>query len=107
MIERIARAIACGVGSSTAIVLSLLLILAWAGSGPFFHYSNTWQLIINTSTTIITFVMVFFLQYTQRTNDLALHAKLDELIRAVQAADNSYRGLEDQPKEIIDQLKHG
>src|SRR5579859_7038892 len=76
--EWIARA----VGSSWAFILAVLVIVAWLVTGPLFHYSDTWQLVINTATTIITFLMVFLIQNSQNRDAAAMQAKLDELIRA-------------------------
>ena len=74
------------VGSAWAFIAAVMLIIGWAISGPFFHFSDTWELIINTSTTIITFLMVFLIQNAQNRDSKALHLKLDELIRAVDGA---------------------
>lgn len=76
-------------GSSYAFLATIALIIGWLVTGPAFHYSDTWQLLINTSTTIVTFLMVFLIQNTQNRDALALHLKLDELIRATQGARNS------------------
>ncbi|WP_425054052.1 low affinity iron permease family protein [Pseudomonas atacamensis] len=73
---------------------SILLIIAWAATCPYFHYNDTWQLIINTSTTIITFLMVFLIQNTQNRDNDILHLKIDELIRATHDAQNATLGLE-------------
>jgi low affinity Fe/Cu permease len=69
------------VGSPAAFLLGLLLVSAWALTGPLFHYSDTWQLVINTGTTVVTFLMVFLIQNTQNRDAKAMHLKLDELIR--------------------------
>jgi low affinity Fe/Cu permease len=94
------------VGSPWAFALSCLTILIWLLMGPFFHYSDTWQLIINTSTTIITFLMVFLIQNTQNRDARALHLKLDELIRATHAARNSLLNLEAMSDEEMDHLEN-
>src|SRR4051812_15614950 len=92
--RKFAHATAEKMGSSWAFLFSVLIIVAWLCSGPFFHYSDTWQLIINTSTTIVTFLMVFLIQNTQNRDATAIHLKLDELIRAVKGARNDLICLE-------------
>jgi low affinity Fe/Cu permease len=82
------------VGSPWAFILGLVAILVWAATGPIFHYSDTWQLIINTSTTIVTFLMVFVIQNTQNRDAKAIHLKLDELIRGVRGARTEMVALE-------------
>ena len=89
-------------GSPWAFVLALLVIVVWAVTGPTFHYSDTWQLIINTGTTIVTFLMVFLIQNTQNRDAKAVHLKLDELIRALGGARNKLVDLE---KLSDDELK--
>lgn len=76
-------------GSSETFLTAILLIVAWALTGPYFHYNDTWQLIINTSTTIITFLMVFLIQNTQNRDNDILHLKIDELLRATKDAQNA------------------
>jgi low affinity Fe/Cu permease len=88
------RATACAMGHPLAFIGSLLLVAIWAATGPFFAWSDTHQLVINTTTTIITFWMVFVLQATQNSDTAAMHAKLDELVRAIPAADDEVRGIE-------------
>lgn len=75
-------------GSAYTFVAALALIVGWAGSGPFFGFSDTWQLVINTTTTIITFLMVFLIQHAQNRDTRGIHLKLDTLIRAIPQADN-------------------
>ena len=82
------------VGSAWSFVLAILVILVWAGSGPMFHYSDTWQLVINTGTTIITFLMVFLIQNTQNRDSKVIHLKLDELLRAMKHARTKFAELE-------------
>ncbi|HKP05342.1 MAG TPA: low affinity iron permease family protein [Chthoniobacterales bacterium] len=89
-------------GSAWAFVIALLIIVVWAITGPTFHYSDTWQLIINTGTTIVTFLMVFLIQNTQNRDAKAVHLKLDELIRALGPARNKLVDLE---KLSDDELK--
>ena len=80
-------------------------MVLWAGSGPFFAWSDTWQLVINTGTTIVTFLMVFLIQSTQSRDTQALHLKLDELIRVDNAARNSLLNLEEMSETDIEQIK--
>ena len=89
-------------GSAWAFVCAILIIVVWAMTGPTFHYSDTWQLIINTGTTIVTFLMVFLIQNTQNRDAKAVHLKLDELIRALGPARNKLVDLE---KLSDDELK--
>ena len=95
-------------GSAWAFVIAILVIIVWAATGPTFHYSDTWQLIINTGTTIVTFLMVFLIQNTQNRDAKAVHLKLDELIRAVGGARNQLVDLEklsdDELKKLEDQF---
>jgi low affinity Fe/Cu permease len=81
-------------GSAWAFVVAIVIIVVWAATGPTFHYSDTWQLIINTGTTIVTFLMVFLIQNTQNRDAKAVHLKLDELIRALGPARNKLVDLE-------------
>ena len=97
-----ARVTSSVLGSAWAFVVALLIIVIWAATGPTFHYSDTWQLIINTGTTIVTFLMVFLIQNTQNRDAKAVHLKLDELIRAMSGARNNLVDLE---KLSDDQLK--
>jgi len=91
-------------GRSLAFVVALLVIAAWAVTGPLFQFSDTWQLVINTSTSIITFLMVFVIQNTQNRDGAAIQAKLDELIR-VSAARDSLIGIETLTQEEIEQIR--
>src|SRR3954468_1840477 len=93
------------VGSHWAFGLSLGSVLAWAVSGPLFHYSDGWQLTINTATTIVTFLMVFLIQATQNRDSRAIHPKLDELIRSTRDARNLFADLEDATDEEIRALQ--
>ena len=99
-----AAAVARAAGRPGTFAASLLLIAVWALTGPLFHYSDTWQLIINTGTTIVTFLMVFLIQNTQNRDGAAIQAKLDELIRA-SAAQNAYIGIENLTEEELDGLR--
>lgn len=89
------------VGSPIAFLLAVTIIVGWIISGPIFGFSDTWQLVINTGTTIITFLMVFLIQNTQNRDARAMHLKLDELIRAMHGARNSLVDLEDVSDEEV------
>ena len=101
-----AQWMASAVGSPFAFSVAVLTIVVWALTGPFFHYSDTWQLIINTGTTIITFLMVFLIQNTQNRDTKALHLKLDELLRGVTGARTSFVNLENLSDEDLDRLQN-
>jgi low affinity Fe/Cu permease len=92
-------------GRASTFVVSILIVLVWAISGPFFGWSDTWQLVINTGTTIITFLMVFLIQNTQNRDTQALHLKIDELIRVTLDARNSMMTLEDSTEKEIEAVK--
>lgn len=92
------------VGSAWAFAAAVVVILAWATTGPLFHYSDTWQLVINTSTTIITFLMVFLIQYTQNRDTATLRLKLDELIRSSRAR-NDFIELEELDDDELRALR--
>jgi low affinity Fe/Cu permease len=92
-------------GRASVFMAAVVLIITWAVTGPFFHYSDTWQLILNTSTTIVTFLMVFLLQNTQNRDTAAIQLKLDELIRANQNARNMMLCLEDLSEDELRRVK--
>jgi low affinity Fe/Cu permease len=92
-------------GSPAASIVSILIIIVWAASGPIFHFSDTWQLVINTSTTIITFLMVFVIQQTQNKDTTALHLKLNELIACNDHASNRLVDIEDLTDKELQALK--
>jgi low affinity Fe/Cu permease len=99
-----ASVIASPAGKPTVFALAVLTIILWAITGPFFNYSDTWQLIINTGTTIVTFLMVFLIQNSQNRDGAAIQVKLDELIR-VSAAKNCFVGIEHLTDEEIERLR--
>ncbi len=99
--SRLSRTVALWVAHPLAFALAVASVLVWAALGPLLHYSDSWQLVINTSTTILTFLMVFLLQNTQNRDSRALQVKLDELIRAVEGARNEMIDLEDLSEEEL------
>ncbi|TGX52834.1 low affinity iron permease family protein [Sphingomonas gei] len=100
--ERFAQAVAAWAGRPAAFVFAFLIIIGWAISGPLFGWSDTWQLVINTGTTIVTFLMVFLIQNAQNRDAAAIQAKLDELIRALDKGRNEFIGIEHLgEKELI------
>jgi low affinity Fe/Cu permease len=103
--RRFAHATAEIVGRSQAFLAAVFVVLLWGLTGPIFHFSDTWQLIINTGTTIVTFFMVFLIQNTQNRDSHAVHLKLDELIRANKNARNSLLGLESMSDEELAHLQ--
>jgi low affinity Fe/Cu permease len=104
--RKFAHAIAEVTGRSGAFVLAVSIVTVWACTGPFFHFSDTWQLVINTGTTIVTFLMVFLIQNTQNRDSHAVHLKLDELIRSNKHARNALLGLEAMSDEDLARLQH-
>jgi low affinity Fe/Cu permease len=103
--RRFANKVSEKVGSYWAFGLALGSVLAWGISGPLFHYSDGWQLTINTATTIVTFLMVFLIQTTQNRDARAIHLKLDELIRSTSRARNLFADLEDATEEELKELQ--
>jgi low affinity Fe/Cu permease len=99
--DHLARGIAWVSGRPVTFLISVALIIVWLISGPFFKFSDTWQLVINTGTTIITFLMVFLIQNTQNRDTAAVHLKLDELIRAIEGARNTAMLLEDASEDEL------
>jgi low affinity Fe/Cu permease len=105
----LARKASSVLGSAWAFIIAILVIVVWAVTGPMFNFSDTWQLIINTGTTIVTFLMVFLIQNTQNRDAKAVHLKLDELIRALHGARNHLVDLEklsdDEMKKLEDEFE--
>jgi low affinity Fe/Cu permease len=99
-----ASAVTRWTGSPVAFGLAVISILVWAVTGPVFHYSEDWQLVINTGTTIVTFIMVFLIQQSQNKDSVALHLKLNELLASHRAADNHLIGIEDASEEELRRL---
>ena len=92
-------------GNPVAFMVAVVIIVVWAMTGPLFHFSDTWQLIINTSTTVVTFLMVFLIQNTQNRDSEAIQLKLDELIRAVEGAHNGLLDIEELTEEDLNRLR--
>jgi low affinity Fe/Cu permease len=105
LFARFARWVERQVGRSTTFVLAIAVVFLWAASGPFFGWSDTWQLVINTGTTIITFLMVFVIQNTQTRDTQAMQLKLDELIRVNETARNSLIDLEEMSDADVERMK--
>jgi len=103
--HRFAQGAASAMGSHWAFIAAAAACLVWAVTGPVFHYSNTWQLVINTATTVMTFLAVFLIQNTQNRSDMAVQLKLDELLRAVETARTGLVDLEDSTDEEIEKLR--
>ena len=99
---RFAASTASWAGTSPAFVIAFLVVVVWAALGPVFNYSDTWQLVINTGTTIVTFLMVFLIQNTQNRDSKALQVKLSELILALEAANNKIAAIENASPEELD-----
>lgn len=102
---KIAGGIAAFAGQPLAFVFALALMILWGVSGPFFHYSDTWQLVVNTATTIVTFLMVFLIQNSQNRDGAAMQAKLDELIRAFSDARGQFIGIEHLTDRQIQEIR--
>ena len=103
--DRIAKRIAHLTGHPAIFAVACLAIVLWGALGPALGYSDTWQLVINTSTTIVTFLMVFLIQNTQNRDSEALHLKIDELLRALDAADTRLVDLEERSEQELEQLR--
>jgi low affinity Fe/Cu permease len=103
-LARFASWVSWAMGTTTAFIVALSVVVAWALTGPLFHYSDTWQLVINTSTTIITFLMVFLIQRAQNRESLAVQLKLNELVAAIEEASNRLISVEDLSEEELEVL---
>lgn len=103
--DSLAKEVACHSGRPLAFVIAVAIIAIWAITGPIFQFNDTWQLVINTGTTIVTFLMVFLIQNTQNRDAEAVQLKLDEIIRAIDAAENEVMSLEDKSQEELDEIK--
>jgi low affinity Fe/Cu permease len=101
----VAGRIAALAGQPVAFIVAVLLIIGWGLTGPVFGFSDTWQLIVNTSTTIVTFLMVFLIQNSQNRDAAALQAKLDELIRSIEGARNEFIGIEHRSDREIEAIR--
>ena len=105
LVNRLAKFASRFAARPASFVLSCLLVLGWLASGPLFDYSDTWQLAINTATTVVTFLMVFLIQNTQARDTEATQIKLDELIRVTEAASNALLDLEDLDEDVLDRYR--
>jgi low affinity Fe/Cu permease len=101
----IANRVSAFAGQPSAFIIAVLFIAIWAATGPLFGYSDTWQLVVNTSTTIITFLMVFIIQNSQNRDAAALQAKLDELIRVSRGARNEFIGIEHLTDQQLEKIR--
>jgi len=104
LFTRASNAVAHAAGTPSTFLLCCVVVIFWAASGPFFGFSDTWQLVINTGTTIVTFLMVFLIQNTQNRDGAAIQAKLDELIRA-SASQNAFIGIEHLTQEEVEEFR--
>jgi low affinity Fe/Cu permease len=103
--RKLARTMTKWLGSSGAFAFSILMIIGWAITGPLYHFSDTWQLVINTATSVVTFLMVFIIQTTQNRDAKAVHLKLDELLRGVRGARTGLVRLEELTDEELTRLQ--
>jgi len=105
LFTRVASFIATAAGQPLTFLLALATVIVWGVTGPLFHFSDTWQLVINTGTTIVTFLMVFLIQNSQNRDAAAMQAKLDEVLRAIKEARSEFIGIEHFDDEHIEQIR--
>jgi len=106
LFENLARAVTRFTGSTPAFTIAVGIILLWAVTGPIFHYCDTWQLVINTGTTIVTFLMVFLIQRSQNNDSRAVHLKLNEIVSALEGASSRLVNVEDLSEDELKVLHH-
>lgn len=102
--RKFATGVSAMAGNAYTFAIAILLIVLWASTGSFFNFSNTWQLVINTFTTITTFLMVFLIQNTQNRDSRAIHLKLDELLKSIKGARDKVINIEELPDELMDEM---
>lgn len=105
LFRKFAHSVSDTVGSPKSFLFALLIIIVWGASGPLFGFSDTWQLVVNTATTIVTFLMVFLIQNTQNRDAKAIHLKLDELLRGVKGARTDFVDLEELTDEELSEIQ--
>ena len=105
LFAHIASRIATMAGEPSAFIIALAIVIVWGVTGPIFHWSDTWQLVINTGTTIVTFLMVFLIQNAQNRDAAAIQAKLDEIIRAIEGARNQFIGIEHLTENQLEAIR--
>jgi low affinity Fe/Cu permease len=105
LFTRMSMAVAKAAGKPATFMVAVLIVIVWAASGPLFGFGDTWQLVINTGTTIVTFLMVFLIQNTQNRDTEAMQIKLDELIHAIKEANNSLLDLEELDEKELDSIR--
>ena len=105
LFEAMASRIAVAAGRPSAFAIALAVIIVWGVTGPLFHWSDTWQLVINTGTTIVTFLMVFLIQNAQNRDAAAIQAKLDEIIRSIEGARNQFIGIEHLGEDDLEKIR--